>query len=207
MKAGAGALPALVFVFNPSHMFQTSATTTQTFAQAISDADVKAWLKVDHDDDDTLIGALRDAALHHIENHTGRTLRTSTFVVTAPNFDCIKRLPFGPLTTVSSIEYFAENSDALQTLAASQYEHALLGDVLHIAFRQTTPNTDPYRANAVKLSCGGGTRAVDLPDGMRTAALLLVGHWYENRSAVHIGSSIVEMPMAVKALLAQFILQ
>lgn len=188
-------------------MFQVTATTTQTFAQAISDADVKAWLKVDHDDDDALIGALRDAACDQVERHTGRTLRTSTFVITAPNFHCIKRLPVGPLTSVSSIEYFPENSETLTLLNANDYEHALLGDVLHISFRQTTPNADPYRANAVKLSCGGGTRADEIAPAMRTAALLLVGHWYENRSAVHIGSSIVEMPMAVKALLAQFILQ
>lgn len=207
MKAGAGALPALVFVFNPSHMFQTSATTTQTFAQAISDADVKAWLKVDHDDDDALIGALRDAALHHIESHTGRTLRTSTFTITAPTFASIKRLPIGPVTNVTSLEYYPENDAALQTLASTEYTSALLGDVLHIAFRQTTPNVDPYRADAVKLTCGGGTRANEIAEGMRTAALLLVGHWYENRSAVHIGSSIVEMPIAVNALLAQYILQ
>lgn len=188
-------------------MFQITATTTQDYSSAISDADVKAWLKVDTDDDDALIGALRDAAINQIERHTGRTLRTSTYSITAPNWQHVRRLPVGPITTLTAIKYFKENDAAQSTLAASEYSHALLGDVLHVNFRNSLPVVDPYRPNAVQLEGGMGTRANEIPTAMRTAALLLVGHWYENRSAVHIGTSIQEMPMAVEALLAQFILQ
>lgn len=35
-----------------------------------------------------------------------------------------------------------------------------------------------------------------------SAMKLLCGHWYENREAVNVGSSVTEMPMAVKALAA-----
>lgn len=207
MKAGAGALPALVFVFNPSHMFQTSVTTTDTFSSCISDADVKAWLKVDHDDDDALIQALRDAACDQVERHTGRILRASQVVIDAPNFECIRRLPIGPLTNVRSVAYYLEDATSQTTMATTAYSTGILGDVCYITFRDALPSIDPYRPDAVRVTADVQVRATEIQPGMRTAALLLVGHWYENRSAVHIGSSIVEMPMAVEALLAQYILR
>lgn len=188
-------------------MFQIAQQTTEEYADGITLADAKAWLKVDHDDDDALIGVLRDAAVNHCEVHTNRYFRTSTFSITAPNFRHLRRLPVGVLNNVTSITYFKENDATEYTLASSEYTTSLLGDVLHVNFRNTVPDVDPYRSDAVKLISGGGVRADLIPEAVRTAALLLVGHWYENRSAVQIGTSVIEMPIAVNALLAQYRLQ
>lgn len=195
-------MPALVF-FKLFEMFQVSTTTTQDYSSSISTDDAKAWLKVDHSDEDAIINALRDAALEQCERHTGRTLRTSTFTITAPRFSDLARLPIGALTSVTSLQYYKENDATLHTLAATEYAAELLGDVMHIRYRQTTPTVDPYRPDAVTLTAFGGTRADEIPDNLRTAALMLLGHWYENRSAVHIGSTVATLPMAVESLLAQ----
>lgn len=40
-----------------------------------------------------------------------------------------------------------------------------------------------------------------LNDDIRTAMLLLIGHWYANREAVNIGNITSEVPLAVEALL------
>ncbi|ORM66145.1 head-tail connector protein [Pantoea rwandensis] len=40
-----------------------------------------------------------------------------------------------------------------------------------------------------------------LDDDVRTAMLLLIGHWYANREAVNIGNITSEIPLAVDALL------
>lgn len=40
-----------------------------------------------------------------------------------------------------------------------------------------------------------------LDDDIRTAMLLLIGHWYANREAVNIGNITSEIPLAVEALL------
>jgi len=40
-----------------------------------------------------------------------------------------------------------------------------------------------------------------LDDDVRTAMLLLIGHWYANREAVVSGSTAAELPLAVEALL------
>lgn len=188
-------------------MIQITATSSQRYDQALSTADVKAWLKVDTDDEDTLIGVLRDAALNHCEAHTGRYFRQMAFTITAPNWDDLRRLPFGALTGGITLQYLKENATVYTTLASTEYTAELLGDVLHVCYRNSPPVADPYRYDAVKLTTTGGTAAAALPTEVETAALMLVGHWYENRSAVHIGTSITEMPLAVKALLAQFRLQ
>lgn len=38
-------------------------------------------------------------------------------------------------------------------------------------------------------------------DAIRSAILLMVGHWYENREAVIVGTSASELPLAVERLL------
>lgn len=55
---------------------------------------------------------------------------------------------------------------------------------------------------------GGGAPTDDsalvLDDDLTTAMLLLIGHWFENREAVVIGSTPAELPMAVEALIAPY---
>lgn len=46
--------------------------------------------------------------------------------------------------------------------------------------------------------------ALVLDDDITTAMLLLIGHWFENREAVVIGSTPSELPMAVQALISPY---
>lgn len=46
--------------------------------------------------------------------------------------------------------------------------------------------------------------ALVLDDDLTTAMLLLIGHWFENREAVVIGSTPSELPLAVEALIAPY---
>ena len=48
------------------------------------------------------------------------------------------------------------------------------------------------------------TSALVLDDDLTTAMLLLIGHWFENREAVVIGSITAELPMAVEALIGPY---
>ena len=44
--------------------------------------------------------------------------------------------------------------------------------------------------------------ALVLDDDITTAMLLIIGHWYENRESVVVGSTASELPMAVDALIS-----
>lgn len=199
-------MPTPVFL-TEQKMFQITATSSQRYSDALSTADVKDFLRVDNTDEDTLIGVLRDAAVQHCEAHTGRYFRQMAFTITAPDWKDLRRLPFGALTGGTTLQYLKENATVYTTLSSTEYTADLLGDVLHISYRNSPPVADPHRYDAVKLTTTGGTAASAIPENVKIAALMLVGHWFENRYAVHIGASITEMPLAVTALLAQYRLQ
>jgi uncharacterized phiE125 gp8 family phage protein len=66
------------------------------------------------------------------------------------------------------------------------------------------PVTHPLEtAVHVELDAQGfGERWEDVPESLRHAVLLLIGHWYTNREAIAVGVTAMEMPMAVEALIA-----
>ena len=195
-------------VFCKEHtMFQITTSSTESYSDALPTSEVKEFLRVDNTDEDTLIGVLRDAAVQHCEAHTGRYFRSTAIVVNAPDWHDLRRLPIGPLSGTITLLYFKENASTSTVLANTEYTSNLLGDVLHVNYRNSPPVADPYRFDAVNLTTTGGTAAASIPENVKIAALMLVGHWFENRYAVHIGSTITEMPLAVTALLAQYRLQ
>lgn len=204
---GVGFCPPLSFLKTSAMYGILAFSTAETYATSITDAEVKAWLKVDHSDEDSLISALRDAACEQVEAHTGRKFRNGLFTVVASDFRHLQRLPLGNLTGTPSITYKLENDATSYTLASTEYTTAEIAGVWYTRFRNSLPTVDPYNPQAVVLSCQGGVTATSMPEDVRTAAMMLVGHWFENRSAVHIGSSIQELPLAVNALLAKYRVQ
>lgn len=46
--------------------------------------------------------------------------------------------------------------------------------------------------------------ALVLDDDITTAMLLLIGHWYENRESVVVGTIVADLPMAVEALISPY---
>ena len=73
--------------------------------------------------------------------------------------------------------------------------------------RDTTGSTCKLAATsggtAIDITgAGTGTHFIgEVPENWRAAMLLLIGHWYENREAVVVGSTTAELPQAAKALL------
>lgn len=94
----------------------------------VSLADVKAQLRVDHTDDDAMIGALLMAATERFDGWTGilgRCLVEQTWRQELACFSGCLRLPLAPALSVDSITYF-DGENAQQTLDASVY--ALFSD-------------------------------------------------------------------------------
>ena len=46
--------------------------------------------------------------------------------------------------------------------------------------------------------------ADDVPQAIRTAAAMLVAHWYRNREAVNVGNITSELPLGVQSLIAPY---
>jgi uncharacterized phiE125 gp8 family phage protein len=89
----------------------------------VSLAEVKGHLRVDHTDDDVMIGSLITAAVNHFDGWAGilgRCLVEQTWRQDFPCFSDCLRLPLAPVLSIESVTYF-DGSNVSQTLAASVY--------------------------------------------------------------------------------------
>ena len=166
--------------------------------------EVKAHCRVDFDDDDAMLGALTQAATDFLDGWTGilgRCLISQTWRIDVYDWVGDIRMPFPDVQSVT-VKYFdADNAE--QTVSSSLYE--LLEDHRGSFVRFLDAFTEPAiyddRSDAIQITlvAGYGDNISDVPQAIRQAALLLIGHWYESREAVSAGA-MKEVPMAVDAL-------
>ena len=152
----------------------------------------KQHLRVDHDDENSLITAYLNAAIDWVEGQTGKLLTRREVTQTEPGFLSYFRLHYGPAPATVSVEY--TNSDNL----AATVDDAMLSDGrLYPPFGEAWPAA--ARNTEVVLTYTAGYETT--PDALNAAVLLLVGHWYKNREAVTLNTTNpAELPLAVEAL-------
>src|SRR4051794_5405809 len=88
--------------------------------------EVKAHLRVDGNDDDTLIEALRDTVEAHLDGWSGilgRGLLTQSWRQALAQFppDYRIRLPLAPVASITSVTYFDLATNLQQTLSTGVY--------------------------------------------------------------------------------------
>lgn len=168
-------------------------------------------LKIDHTVDDALIDKWIGAARDYVETFTGRKLISQTWDLKLDGFpSCdILRLPFPPVTSVTSITY-TDTAGASQTWDSANYTTDLptgpqAGPArITPAYGVTWPSTrDVINAVTVRFVCGYSAPE-QVPEGLQSALLQFVGHRYYHREAVVVGTIAQEMPMGLQADLWPF---
>lgn len=161
-------------------------TTTRTIdasTEPVTLPQAKAHLRVDGTEEDALITALIKAARHDAENRLQRTLLQSTWQLTLDAFpraawpgDVI-RLAFGPILSVSSVQYY-DAAGTLQTMAPADYR---LAD--HCIEPATAWPATQTRRGAVQVTytAGFGADASAVPAPIVQWILLAMGDLYANR--------------------------
>lgn len=167
----------------------------------------KRHLRVDFESEDVLIRSMIETAKEYVETRTGRTLITTTYALKR---DCFPQrgkylaLKFPPLQSIIDVTYF-DADNVSQTLAAAKYR--LLVDEycesgLELDAKEEWPATyDREDAVTVNFIAGYGADDVLVPAIAKHAILLLVGHWYENREAVLVGTVSKELELTIDTLL------
>lgn len=170
-------------------------------ASALSLADAKAHLRVDHNDEDDLIAALSLAACDSISENVGRVLTDEQWTVAVAAVDGDLVLPLAPVQSVDAITYF-DAEDTEQT--ASVADFYLFADDDRAIMRPKAGKSWPAtiaREDAITVTITVGMTAV--PPGLIAAAKLLLGHWYDTRAAVAMGQAPQEVPLGVQYLCDQ----
>lgn len=178
---------------------------TAPTVEPVTLAEAKLHLKLDSDTtDDTLITALIVAARQAAENYTGRAFINQTWEYATDEFpDEEMTLRPAPLSSITSITYVDANG-ATQTLSTSVYD-ANTYDAPGCAFLrygQCWPSArDVENSILITFVAGYGSSASSVPAPVKAAILLTVGHLYEHRESVIIGTTAAEMPQSASWLL------
>lgn len=179
-------------------------------------AEAKAFLRVDVDDENTYISALITAARVHCENFTHRAFVTQAWDYKLDGFPCDGGaiwLPKAPLLAGSPgtapVVTYTDSDGATQTFSSSLYTvdaptgpHARMGR-LFLNYGEQWPATRAIEnAVQVRYSAGYGAAAA-VPEPLKVAMKMLIGHWYATREAAQAGGQS-KTPENVDALLWPF---
>ena len=170
--------------------------------------EAKAFLRVEHNDDDETIAALVAGARIHIEAQTRRALISQGWRMSADAWPQDGRLHVrpAPLQALEAARVYdfggvAHDVD-LQAFVADLADSALI----------FAPNFAPWALPApgrlaagieLDVTVGYGDAVIDVPEALRQAIRLLTAHWYENRGLAAVGTVTV-LPSTVAALIAPY---
>lgn len=153
-------------------------------------------------DEDAMLGRLIVAATAHVEAYTGRSIMPQVWELVLDGFDDAILIPRGPVTAIESVTYY-DAAEQLQTVAASAYALDAASDPQWLvrASAASWPAVASGINNVIiRFAAGYAATAPEL-EIMRQAILLLIVQWFDNPSAVAVGTIVSSMPNAVDALL------
>lgn len=181
---------------------------------------VKAYLRVDHTDEDNTVQAFITAATQRLDGRDGilgRALRPQVWRYECSTFGGIKtpvRLPLPPTIEVLNVGYY-NAAGTLVDMDPANYR-AIDGGwsgayiIPSIGFLWPDIYLGEVLPDAVQVSFRAGYLNLDSPDDeaipepIRIAMLMLIGDWYENRLNTIVGTNVAELPQAVQTLIAPY---
>ena len=178
-------------------------------AEPVTLAEAKLHLRVDIDDDNDLIEALVAAAREYVERlcrpQVALISQTWKLVLDATPGDTITLRPY-PLQSVSSIKTISD-AGVEATYSSSGYQVDTSSEPGRVRLKSgySWPSTTLQALNGFQVTfvAGFGDDPSDVPQQIRQAVLLLIGHWYENREVqIVTGAVPASLAFTVMALLA-----
>lgn len=172
---------------------------TPAAGQIVTVAEVKTLARLFDATFDDLLADHIAQAQEQIEAITGRTLSPQVWKLTIDGFADAIRLPKGPVTSVSSVQYY-DTTGALQTIPAENYTLDLTSDPQWLIANELTPWPDTLDAvNAVEITFAVGftNHADPAYKAAQRAVRALALHWYE-------GGNLGQIPDGIRTIVFPF---
>lgn len=175
--------------------------------EPISVAEAKLFLRIDDDAENEVIAALITTARLHVERLTRRIVieQTWRFYLDDLPESCLVELGIGPVRDV--LQVIAYDREGEPTMVSPEdYVVDLTGVPARIKFRSTARSLSTRELNGYEIDfiAGFGPTTLQVPHDLRQAILLLVAHWYENRSAVSTDVNLISTPKGVNDLIQPY---
>jgi len=155
--------------------------------------------------EDDVLTRFISAARVYCEEYQGRAYITQTWEKALDDFPAADtiQIPIAPLQSVTSVKYY-DTDETESTLSDSYYYVDTYKDpgriVLQYGYSWPSDVLRPANGVIIRYVCGYGDNATDVPESIRQAILLLVGHFYENREN-SIRQNLQNIPFGVVELL------
>ena len=184
---------------------------TAPAAEPVTLSEIKDHLRLepDYDAEDMQLLSIALAARDYVEKITGKLLITQTWDMYLdwwPTGDAIE-ITKGPLQSVTHIKY-TDNLAVQTTWSSAEYSVDTDSDpgrvVLGYDYSWPDFTLHPKNPIVIRFVAGYGASGSSVPPSILHAIKLLIGHFYENREHLVMGSniSIHELPMGVRSLLS-----
>lgn len=172
--------------------------------EPVSRAEVKDSLGIRDTVSDDKIDRLIIAARKYAENNMRIAIINQTWELALDQFPEEIELTKTPASSITQITYI-DTAGSTQTLSALTYGLDNYG-VRHWvlpAIDQEWPDTyDTANAVKVRWVAGFGADSTAVPEEIRQAIMLTVGHWVNYQSEAELGTSVLMVPRAVDQLLS-----
>lgn len=177
----------------------------------VSRAEARLHCRVDDavTEDDALIDRVIAAATAYLDGPDGvlgRALvhQTWRIALAGPEPGGVLRLPLAPVEQIDAVEVWG--SDGVQTAFAGwRLVKDRRGAWLELQSGESWPGNDgrslPVEVEGV---FGYGAAVDDVPEDIRQAVLLMVGHFYEHREQVMAAAVPAALPFGVQDLIARY---
>uniref|UniRef100_E6VEP0 PhiE125 gp8 family phage protein n=1 Tax=Rhodopseudomonas palustris (strain DX-1) TaxID=652103 RepID=E6VEP0_RHOPX len=168
-------------------------------------ADLKSFLRVEHDADDAVIASLLTAARAQIEAATGRMLLAQRWRLVRDAWPRDGRIVLrgGPLRALIAVRSYDERGYA-HGLDLDSFVLDLAGDVIASPpWALPEPGRD-VAGIELDLELGYGTTPDDVPPPLRHAVRTLVAQWYDNRGDAASGAGTAVLPGGIAAMIAGY---
>jgi len=175
-------------------------TSTTTFTNVISLATAKAHLRVDHSDEDALITSLISTAGEIVEEYTGQYLSSCGFTYYADHFTSLMKIHAGPGIRITNVQY-TDTTNTTQTWSAENWYFDAKSHPMRVQFENLPTEVDD-RVHAVQITGEAGYTTV--PETLKSAMLLIIGHLYEHRKDILVGVQSAPLVHGAKYLMDKF---
>ena len=154
--------------------------TSDAGTEPVTSTELKAHLRIDHTDEDTLIGTTITAARHMAEQYCMRSFITQTWKLYMNDWpeDSIIKLAWGKVISIVGIDYAVSAAHDTE-LNSSNYFTGLETDIGLIEPNDSWPDTDTDYPNGIEIEFTAGYGAASaVPQAIKNAILILGADLY-----------------------------
>jgi len=183
----------------------TYAQTAPPIAEPLMLAEAKAHLRLDGSDEDTLITSLIKTAREHLERETGLCLIAQSwrlYLDRWPN-DAIVRIEKSPVRTIDAVTVYEADGTAVEVPLE---DHLLDGEARPARLWVKNPPMLGQAMNGIEIdfSAGFGEAGADVPDTLKRAMSIHIGHMFAFRGVVSPDQQPAGIPDGYERLIAPY---